>query len=1138
MGRSQEGQQSSLGHLGEPRLPSVAIPLLLHLFFASVCRTSSLSNSSPPNLPEDGRALLSFLGQFAEGSAVREALTLSWSPDSSGAPCSWYGVGCDPFSQRVVSLILSGPASSTSSPSSTSATPAVSELASLTHLQNISLTHLGLSGPLPFFDIAAKFPKLRFLNLSNNAFTDSLHHLPLLCARIPSLTVVDIMINHISGSIPLNISLCENLTSLFLQDNNLSGSIPPSIGQLSLLQVFKAGGNTHLSGSLPSELGNCTSLVNFGVAETGISGAIPSSFGRLSKLKELYLSDINLSGQVPRELGNCTSLEVINIDKNKLNGVLPQELGRLQNLKWFNAWGNHFSGIIPWEMGMLRSLQMLDLTENELVGSIPASFGQLVNVRTIHLSMNYLTGGIPRELSNCSGMVDLELDQNMLSGTIPHELGNLSSLEGIYLWNNSLEGQVPATLSNCRKLTAIDLSWNLLSGPLLVDVFTLPLLEEIIVLGNSFSGEIPAAMATCKQLTRLRLNNNKLIGQIPSEIGMLDNLVFFDISRNQISGKIPESIANCTRLQLFDANENLLGGDIPVELGLLSNLEYLDISHNYLEGILPPSLGRLQNLSVLILSSNRLSGPIAAELEGCQKLTYLDLSSNVLSGVIPPSLGQISGLGQSINISCNSLSGPIPDTFVQLTYLVSIDVSHNALSGYLDVFSKMGSLISLNISHNLFSGKFPNSSLFRSMPASDYESCFATADTHRNRNILTTKLVIMPFAATAGLFLAVACFMIFSMMKRSFVSAKEPKEEWAPWVLTPFQKLHFTMEDVLDQMLDVNIVGKGCSGVVYKAVMPRGDVIAVKRITMISSAAKEPPEKNFFNTEMETLRSIRHRNIVRLLGFCTNHQSSLLLYDFMNNGSLEQCIHNKRGVLDWDARYNIALGTAQGLAYLHHDCMPPILHRDVKASNILLGAHFEPYLADFGLAKSVVSSSHATRTMLAGSYGYIAPEYAYALNITEKSDVYSYGVVLLELLTGKRPVEASFGEGRHLVDWVHEMRHLHHDVLDILDPQLRGMSDPFVKEMLQILNLALECVHPLSTERPSMRHVVTLLLHIRQPHFMEFSKLDLSKMDALTSQSTSSSYLSNKETHTYFSSPRPSIHLSNIHHFKDDQSKG
>ncbi|KAI5075617.1 hypothetical protein GOP47_0009693 [Adiantum capillus-veneris] len=818
--------------------------------------------------------------------------------------------------------------------------------------------------------------------------------------------------------------------------------------------------------------------------------------------------DANLSGPIPPELGNCTQLVELHLFANRLTGTIPGELGKLVNLEKLYLWQNELSGPIPSELGGLASIQVLDLSQNELSGHIPASFGMLVTVSKLYLSVNRLSGNIPAELGNCSMLMELQLDRNLLTGHIPEEMGELSKLEQLFLWNNTLEGKIPSSLGKCKKLQYLDLSWNRLSGPLPVELFELQSLYKFLLMANELSGVIPNAIAHSRALYRLRLGMNRLTGPIPEELGELHNLTFLDISNNQISGPIPASIAKCNALQLFDAHNNLLNDSIPMQLSSLSNLQSLDFSFNHLSGSLPPTLGSLAELTKLNVQSNSLSGLIPPGLGSCKKLTSLDLSSNSFFGPIPSSLGQISTLSVYLNLSCNTLSGTIPDEFAQLFTLADLDISHNKLSGSLDVLSKMGSLVSLNISYNLFTGPLPDTYVFSSMPVNNYvgnpglcgPSCNAMA--RRGSQERSGRAIVGFLFGSVGFMFTVGLVLLCTLvMKHSAARVHEPDNmEW-PWELTPFQKLSFTVEDVLERMVESNVIGKGGSGVVYKIEVPEGDVIAVKRMKAAGNARKAGgmPEngRDYATTEVEALRAVRHNNIVRLLGVCTNHQVSLLLYDYMSNGSLGEYLHEKRRGLDWESRYKIALGAAQGLAYLHHDCVPPILHRDIKANNILLGARLEPYLADFGLAKFVLNSSYP-QTVVAGSYGYIAPEYGYTLSITDKSDVYSYGVVLLEILTGKRPVEAQLeaaeggaaAAGRHLIDWVHEMRHCHHDVTEILDPRLRGMPDPFIKEMLHALGIALECVHSLPAERPSMRQVVSLLVSIRHD-IEEFSKVDV-----------------------------------------------
>ncbi|KAJ0709207.1 putative protein kinase RLK-Pelle-LRR-XI-1 family [Helianthus annuus] len=274
-----------------------------------------------------------------------------------------------------------------------------------------------------------------------------------------------------------------------------------------------------------------------------------------------------------------------------------------------------------------------------------------------------------------------------------------------------------------------------------------------------------------------------------------------------------------------------------------------------------------------------------------------------------------------------------------------------------------------------------------------------------------------------------------------------------------------------------NVVGRGRSGVVYRANVPSGFPIAVKRFQQSENYSAAA-----FSSEITTLARIRHRNIVRLLGWAANGKNKLLLYDFLPNGTLGTLLHEGNvEVVEWETRFKIALGVAEGLAYLHHDCVPPILHRDVKVENILLGDRNDACLADFGLARYLEddNASFSVKPQFAGSYGYMAPEYANMLKITEKSDVFSYGVVLLEIITGKKPVDESFSEGQHVIQWVRDHLKSKKDPVHIIDRKLHGNPDSQIQEMLQALGIALLCTSNRPEDRPTMKDVVALLREIR-----------------------------------------------------------
>ncbi|KAH9603121.1 hypothetical protein KSS87_002695 [Heliosperma pusillum] len=277
-------------------------------------------------------------------------------------------------------------------------------------------------------------------------------------------------------------------------------------------------------------------------------------------------------------------------------------------------------------------------------------------------------------------------------------------------------------------------------------------------------------------------------------------------------------------------------------------------------------------------------------------------------------------------------------------------------------------------------------------------------------------------------------------------------------------------------MKDGNVIGRGGAGVVYHGKMPCGSEIAVKKLLGFGPTKHD----HGFKAEIETLGNIRHRYIVKLLAFCSNKHTNLLVYEYMRNGSLGEALHGKKlgGLLRWNLRYKIAIEASKGLCYLHHDCSPLIVHRDIKSNNILLDSKFEAHVADFGLAKFLTGGATSeSMSAVAGSYGYIAPEYAYTLKVDEKSDVYSFGVVLLELITGRRPV-GDFGEGVDIVQWTRlQTNNQKENVPVILDPRLPAVPRD---EAVHLFFISMLCTQDNSIERPTMRDVVQMLSEYRK----------------------------------------------------------
>nr|CAD1842911.1 unnamed protein product [Ananas comosus var. bracteatus] len=971
-----------------------------------------------------------------------EPALADWSAGDAN-PCRWTGVSCD-GAGRVAELNLQYVDLLGGVPGNLSALAG--------SLEKVVLAGANLSGPIP--PELGALPRLTHLDLSGNALTGAI---PAgLCRPGSRLRQLLLNSNRLEGPIPDAIGNLSALQQLIIYDNQLAGPIPPSVGLLSGLQVLRAGGNKNLQGPLPVEIGNCSGLVMLGLAETSISGPLPASLGRLENLETLAVYTALLSGPIPPELGQCGSLQNIYLYENSLSGPIPPQLGRLGRLRNLLLWQNSLVGVIPPELGGCAELAVVDFSMNGLTGRIPPALGNLSALQELQLSVNQISGTIPREIAGCGNLTDLELDNNQISGAIPPELGRLSSLRMLYLWANRLTGSVPPELGDCADLEAVDLSQNGLTGPIPRGIFRLPRLAKLLLLDNDLTSASSTSGRTGSP------------GDPPGD------------------RRVPEP-----HLRRPPRQRRRRGAPRGLFEGLVS-LQFLDLSNNSVGGALPSELGLLTSLTKLVLGRNRFEGAIPPEIGACVGLQLLDLGGNLLSGEIPASLGRIPALEIALNLSGNGLSGGIPPEFAGLGRLGVLDLSHNRLSGDLRALAGLQNLVALNVSFNDFSGSVPETAFFAKIPIADLEGnpslCLAGCGGSgggggerigaRRAARIATVVVLSAAVALVALF---ALLLLDRRRRRGRGTGIGGDEEGGkegemspPWEVTLYQKLE---------------IGVG-------RVPATGAAIAVKRFRAGDEGAAAA-----FACEIGTLARVRHRNIVRLLGWAANRRTRLLFYDYLPNGTLGELLHGGGGgggnggngggssvavvvVGEWEVRLGIAVGVAEGLAYLHHDCVPAILHRDVKSDNVLLGDRYEACLADFGLARVIADDSPAAAAAhdsapppFAGSYGYIAPEYGCMGRITRKSDVYSFGVVLLEIITGRRAVDPAYGEGRGVVQWVREHLRAKRDPAEVVDPRLQGAQG--VQEMLQALGIALLCASARPDDRPTMKDVAALLRGIR-----------------------------------------------------------
>lgn len=900
---------------------------------------------------------------------------------------------------------------------------------------SIDLSGLGISGGFPFG--FCRIRTLRALSLAGNFLNGSLSSQVLSpCSRLVEVNLSD---NLFIGELP-DFSF-ENLEVLQLSNNNFTGDIPLSFGRIKSLKVLSLGGNL-LNGKIPPFLGNLTELTHLELGYNPFEASpLPNEIGNLSKLEVLWLTNSRLVGEIPVSIGNLVSLKNLDLSCNFLSGKIPESLSMLKNLEQIELYQNQLSGELPESLGNLKALLRFDVSQNSLTGKLPEKIAALP-LESLNLNDNYFTGEIPEVLASNQYLVQLKLFNNSFTGRLPPNLGKFSPLEDFDVSTNNMTGELPPFLCYKKKL------------------------QRIVIFKNRFSGKIPESYGECETLNYVRMRDNALSGNVPEKFWGLPLFQFLELQNNHFEGSISPSISAYQQLTGLWISGNNFSGKIPVEICRLENVTRINLSQNRFSGELPFCITGLK-LQKLELQDNELTGKMPSSVSSWTELTELNLARNRFTGEIPAALGSLPALTY-LDLSGNLLSGKIPVDLTKLR-LNQFNLSDNKLNG----------IVPSGFNHEFFiSGLLGNPELC-SPNLQPLPPCPRTKP--------ATFYIV---AILAICFLLLVGSVIWFVRTRSKFGSKTRR----PYKVTTFQRIGFSEEELFPFLRDENIIGTGGSGRVYKVKLKTGQTVAVKSLWGV-----KPQTDTVFKSETETLGRIRHGNIVKLLMCCSGEEFRILVYEYMENGSLGEVLHEDKwaGLVDWPKRFTIAIGAAQGLAYLHHDCQPAIVHRDVKSNNILLDEELRPRVADFGLAKTLqmeAGDGEGAMSRIAGTHGYIAPEYAYTLKVTEKSDVYSFGVVLLELITGKRPNDSSFGENKDIVKWVTEVAlssssdggidsggNCCRNLAQIVDPRMNPSASE-LKEMEKVFNVALKCTSAFPINRPSMRKVVELLKDQRSRH--------------------------------------------------------
>lgn len=759
---------------------------------------------------------------------------------------------------------------------------------------------------------------------------------------LQSLQKIDLGGNSLYGSISAGLKNCTRLQILNLGLNSFSGEVPElsSIHELNFLNLNKSG----VSGIFPwKSIQNLSSLTFLSLGDNPFdSTPFPLEVLNLEKLYWLYLTNCSMRGEIPDGIQNLSLLENLELSDNQMSGEIPAGIVKLKKLSQLELYNNSFTGKFPVGFGNLTSLKKFDASQNRLEGDL-SELRFLNQLESLHLFENQFSGEIPVEFGDFKNLKEFSLYRNHLTGSLPQQIGSWTDFEYIDVSENFLTGTIPPDMCKNGKMT------------------------DLLVLQNKLTGTLPESYANCKSLNRLRVNNNSLSGSVPPGIWGLPNLSVMDLSMNQFEGPISGDIGNANSLGLLTLSYNRFSGQLPSRISQASSLVTIFLDSNQFSGQIPSEICKLKKLSSLDFNENMFSGPLPNTLGSCASLTSISFARNLLSGKIPESLGSLTTLN-SLNLSDNKLSGEIP---VSLSYLKLslLDLSDNQLVGPVPE--------ALNI--KAFSESFNGNPGLCSQNDDNLKPCSLDSGTsHHLRTFLWCFI-----AGTVVLLISLAYYLFVKLKKNTPENSLKKNS----WDMKSFRVLSFSEKEIIDAVKPENLIGKGGSGNVYKVVLKNGKELAVKHIWPSHSI----DQKNYrtssvmltnrtfrsseYIAEVATLSAVRHVNVVKLYCSITSEDSNLLVYEYLPNGSLWDRLHTCHKIhMSWEVRYAIAVGAAKGLEYLHHSCDRPVIHRDVKSSNILLDEEWKPRIADFGLAKIMQAGDGGDWTnVITGTLGYIAP---------------------------------------------------------------------------------------------------------------------------------------------------------------------
>ncbi|KAK4481169.1 hypothetical protein RD792_012050 [Penstemon davidsonii] len=1049
---------------------SIIVGALYSLIFMKISFISSFNTST------DESSLLAFKDQVTFD--PNNIMAKNW---SRGIPfCTWIGVTCSLRRPRVTGL---------------------------------DLFNMGLQGTIA--NQIGNLSFLKYLNISNNSFSGQI---PYEIGHLRRLRVLKISYNQLNGQIPLSFGSLTNLERLVLRGNQLTEIIPWSIFNISSLEIIDLYKN-QLSGTLPPSIcRHLPKLKRLVLSSNRLGGDIPRGLTTCKELTDLVLQSNNFTGSIPIQIGNMSQLQIFALTRNKLSGTIPISVGNLSNLEVLDLGENSFYGPVPSELGRLSNLTFLILGVNKFNGNIPQSIFNLSRLRVLGIASNELSGYLPSSIA--TGLPDLSglyIGRNRLSGRIPDSISNLSKLITLDIPDNLLSGHIPVTLGNLRELQDLGLDGNQLTNDLSIPEqdFLTPMtnckdMKTISASDNLITGEIPKSLGSgnLSFLQGLYFSNCRIRGSIPNEIGNLSSLLWLNLGDNGLTGFIPMSVGKLKTLQRLDMYGNELHGSMSHSFCDLKNLYYLNLRGNKMYGQLPSCFGSLISLRDLYLGDNAFNsipttfwsneriqkiyldnnffeGPVCSEIGNMKNVIEISLSGNQLSGSIPSSIELLQSLTY-LNLSNNKLDGKIPQFFATLKALEYLDISQNSLSGSIpQSLENLAYLHYFNVSFNELSGEIPDGGPFRNFTSVFFignkglcgASRFKVEVCKRNEHkpSITNKVLryILPSIALVVVAITVAIL---------FMRHRGGTPSFLPLLNLPLRLAHerisyYEILRATSNFDEENLIGRGALGKVYKGIFSDDVIVAVKVFNLDVQSALTS-----FDTECRIMREIRQRNLVKVITSCSNLDFKALVMEYMPNGNLEKWLYSSNSSLHIGQRLGIMIDVASAIEYLHQGCSSPIVHCDLKLNNILLDKDMIARVGDFGISKLFTEDLKTLHTKTLGTIGYMAPEYGSAGLVTTKVDVYSFGILLMEMFTRKSPTDDMFFGELTMKRWVSES--LPNAIKQIVDVELHKSDETnnsFTHEpsLTSIMGLAVECTADLPEERLDMRSVLKRLTKIK-----------------------------------------------------------